>query len=132
MTDNNPYVTPPPPPPPPAPKAGWFDPGIPNVQLIYVLYLISFAVGITGLVAIILAYINRGKSEAWVETHYSWAIRTFWIGMLYAFISLILMVIGIGFILMFVVAIWVVIRCVIGLQAASRNEPIKNPQSWIV
>lgn len=96
------------------------------------LYLVSFVVGVTGLVAIVLAYINRGKSEAWVETHYTWAIRTFWIGLLYGFISALLMFIGIGFILMFVVAIWVVIRCVIGLQAASRNEPIKNPQSWIV
>lgn len=130
MTDNHPQGTPPP--PPPARPTGWFDPGIPNVQLIYVLYLVSFVVGITGFVAIILAYINRGKSEVWIETHYTWAIRTFWIGLLYGFISFILMFIGIGFILMFVVAIWVVVRCVVGLQAASRNEPIKNPQSWIL
>jgi|SRR5690606_11109624 len=127
MTDNNyPQGT------PPARQAGWFDPGIPNVQLIYVLYIVSFVVGITGLVGIILAYINRGRSEAWVETHYTWAIRTFWIGVLYGFISMLLMVVGIGFLLMFVVAIWVVVRCVIGLQAASRGEPIKNPTSWIL
>lgn len=117
---------------PPAPKPGWFDPGIPNIQLIYILYLVSFVVGITGLVAIVLAYINRGRSEAWIESHYTWAIRTFWIGLLYGFVSMILMVVGIGFLLMFVVAIWFVIRCVVGLQAASRSEPIKNPGSWIL
>jgi len=83
-------------------------------------------------VGIVLAYINRGKSEAWVETHYTWAIRTFWLGILYGLISMVLMIVGIGFLLMFVVAIWVVIRCVVGLQAATRNEPMKNPQSWIL
>lgn len=126
MTDSNPKKT------PPARQSGWFDPGIPNIQLIYVLYLVGFVIGITGLVGIVLAYINHGRSEAWVETHYVWAIRTFWIGLLYAFISAVLMIVGIGFLLMFVVAIWVVVRCVIGLQAASRNEPMKNPQSWIL
>ena len=33
---------------------------------------------------------NRGKSEPWVETHYTWAIRTFWIGMLYTLIGFVL------------------------------------------
>jgi len=126
MTDNYPQGT------PPTRPTGWFDPGIPNVQLIYVLYLVGFVVGITAVVGIVLAYINRGKSEAWVETHYTWAIRTFWLGILYGLISMVLMIVGIGFLLMFVVAIWVVIRCVVGLQAATRNEPMKNPQSWIL
>ena len=117
---------------PPVRQGGWLDPGVQNIQLIYILYLVSFVVGITGLVAIVLAYINRGKSEAWLETHYTWAIRTFWIGILYGFISLVLMFIGIGFLLAFAVAIWIIIRTVIGLQAVSRNEAIKNPQSWIL
>jgi len=126
MTDYQPQGT------PPARQAGWFDPGVSNIQLIYVLYLVSFVVGITGLVGVVLAYLNRGKSEVWLETHYTWAIHTFWIGVLYAFISMLLMFVGIGFLMMILVAIWIVVRCVIGLQAVSRGEPIKNPESWIL
>ncbi|UUP18468.1 DUF4870 family protein [Nitratireductor thuwali] len=119
----------------PAPQRktdGWLEPGPTNIQVIYVLYLVSFVIGISALVGIVLAYMNRGKSEAWVETHYTWAIRTFWIGILFGLISAILMVVGIGFLLLLAVAVWAVVRIVIGLQAVSRREPIKNPQSWIL
>jgi uncharacterized membrane protein len=121
------------PPPPEQRKTDrWLEPGPTNIQVIYVLYLVSFVIGITALVGIVLAYMNRGRSPDWLETHYTWAIRTFWIGILYAFISLILMVIGIGFLLMIAVLVWAVVRIVIGLQAVSRGDPIKNPESWVL
>jgi uncharacterized membrane protein len=100
--------------------------------VIYILYLVSFVIGISALVGIVLAYMNRGKSEAWIETHYTWAIRTFWIGILYALISMVLMVVGIGFLLLLAVAVWIVVRAVVGLQLVGRGEPIKNPQSWML
>jgi uncharacterized membrane protein len=117
---------------PPPGHGGWLEPGKANIQLIYVLYIVSFVIGITALVGIVLAYINRGKSESWIETHYTWAVRTFWIGILYSIISVLLMVVGVGFLLIIATAIWVVVRCVFGLQAVSRGEPMKNPQSWLI
>lgn len=108
----------------------WLEPGKTNIQVIYILYLASFVVGITGLVGVVMAYINRGKSAPWIETHYTWAIRTFWIGVLYSLIAALLMIIAVGFVLFFAVAVWVVIRVVVGLQKAGRNEPIANPESW--
>ncbi len=109
---------------------GWFSPGRLNVQVVYCLYLVSFVVGLTGIVGLIMAYVNRGKGEPWVDTHYTYAIRTFWIGLLYALIAGLLMVAVIGVILIFGVAIWIVVRCVIGLQKASAGEPIARPTSW--
>ncbi|WP_274427019.1 DUF4870 family protein [Chelativorans sp. YIM 93263] len=117
---------------PPSKSNGWLEPGQSNIQVIYVLYLVSLVLGVTALVGIVLAYLNRGKSEEWIETHYTWAIRTFWIGLLFALVSVILMVVGIGFLLMLAVAIWAVVRVVIGLQQVSRNVPIKNPESWML
>jgi uncharacterized membrane protein len=116
--------------PPVSSGEGWFSPGRLNVQVVYCLYLVSFVVGLTGIVGLIMAYVNRGKGPAWVDTHYTYAIRTFWIGLLYALISSILMVAFIGIILIFGVAIWIVVRCVIGLQKASAGEPIARPESW--
>lgn len=109
---------------------GWFSPGRLNAQVVYCLYLVSFVVGLTGIVGLIMAYVNRGKGEPWVDTHYTYAIRTFWIGLLYALIAGLLMVAVVGVILIFAVAIWIVVRCVIGLQKASAGEPIARPTSW--
>ena len=110
----------------------WLEPGKTNLQVIYILYLASFVIGVSGLVGIVLAHLNRGKSEAWLESHYTWAIRTFWLGLLGAFVSALLMIVVIGMLTMLLVALWVIIRTVVGLQKLGRNEPIDNPQSWLL
>ncbi|MDH4986030.1 hypothetical protein QEZ47_10860 [Aminobacter anthyllidis] len=110
----------------------WLDPGPTNAQVIYILYLAGLVIGVSGIVGIVLAYINRGKAGGFVESHYTWLIRTFWIGLLYALVSLVLMMVFIGFILMFAVAVWFIVRCILGLQALGRGEPIKNPESWLI
>lgn len=110
----------------------WLEPGKTNLQVIYVLYLASFVIGITGIVGIVLAHLNRGKSEAWLESHYTWAIRTFWLGLLGALVSGLLMFVLIGMLLMPLVALWVIIRTIVGLQKLGRNEPIADPQSWLL
>jgi uncharacterized membrane protein len=46
--------------------SGYLEPGKGNVQLVYVLYLAGFVVGITPLVGLIFAYINRGRSAAFM------------------------------------------------------------------
>lgn len=110
----------------------WLEPGATNVQVIYVLYLAGLVIGISALVGLVIAYVNRGKAGGWVETHYTWAIRTFWIGIAYVVVSFILMLAAIGFLLLFATAVWFIVRCIIGLQAAGRGEPIKNPESWLI
>jgi uncharacterized membrane protein len=111
---------------------GWLEPGQTNVQLIYILFLASLVIGVTGIVGIVLAYINRGKAGGFVGSHYTFLIRTFWIGLLYALISVVLMMLAIGFLLMFAVAVWFIARCILGLQALQRGEPIRNPDSWFL
>ncbi len=119
---------------PPAPRQTdrWLEPGPTNVQVIYALYLASFVIGVTAIIGIVIAYINRGKAGGWIETHYTWAIRTFWIGLLGGFVSVLLLIVGIGFLLALAVAIWVIVRCIVGLQAVGRGEPIRDPQSWLI
>ena len=111
---------------------GWFSPGRMNVQVVYVLYLVSFVVGLTGIVGLIMAYVNRGRGQPWIDTHYTYAIRTFWIGMLYALIAVVVMFLigSVGMLAMLGLSVWIVVRCVIGLQKASAGEPITNPASW--
>lgn len=122
-----------PPQPPPSRKTDqWLEPGKTNLQVVYILYIASMFLPFLILVGIVIAYVNRGKAGGWVDTHYTWLIRTFWIGLLYAFVSAILAIVLIGFLMMAAVAVWVIVRCVLGLQAANREEPINNPESWLV
>jgi len=110
----------------------WLEPGPTNALVIYILYLAGLVIGVTGIVGIVLAYINRGKAGGFVESHYTFLIRTFWIGLLYALISVVLMFVIIGFLLMFAVAVWFIARCILGLQALQRGEAVKNPESWFL
>jgi len=121
-------------PPPPAPRQTdrWLEPGQTNALVVYVLYLVGMVIGVTGLIGLVIAYVNRGKAGGFVESHYTWQIRTFWIGLLYALISFVLMFVIIGFVLAFAVAVWFIVRCIIGIQALQRGEPIKKPESWLI
>ena len=116
----------------PPDASGYLEPGKGNVQLVYVLYLAGFVIGITPLVGLVFAYINRGKAGGIYDSHYTYAIRTFWIGCLYSLISLVLTFLFIGILGFIATAVWSIVRCVIGLQQVSRGEPIANPQSWML
>ena len=118
--------------PPPRKTDQWLEPGKTNLQVVYILYIASMFLPFLILVGIVIAYINRGKAGGWVDTHYTWLIRTFWIGLLFIAVSIILAIVAVGLLLMVVMPIWVIVRCVVGLQAANRGEPIKNPESWLV
>lgn len=111
----------------------WIEPGQKNVQLVYILYLVSLITAFLPLiVGMVMAYMNRGNSEEWIDSHYTYAIRTFWMGLLYSFICFVTAFIFIGFLLAIAVLVWFVIRCLKGLQAAGRKEPVRNVESWLI
>ena len=115
----------------------WIEPTPTNVKLVHALYLASFLVGLTVLAGLILAYVNRAKvargmGHPAAATHYTYAIRTFWIGLLYTVITGVLAVVGIGLVLLPLVAVWFGVRCVRGLIVASRNEAIGDPDTWLI
>ena len=100
--------------------------------MVYILYLVSLLIGLTAIIGVIIAYVNRGDAPAWLESHYRYQIRTFWIGLLYGLISAVLMVVYVGFILALAAVIWWIARCAVGLKYASRGEPLPNPASWLL
>ncbi|MEM7443792.1 MAG: hypothetical protein AAF414_10730 [Pseudomonadota bacterium] len=109
----------------------YVESGKDNVQLIYILYLVAFVVGITMLVGVVMAYLNRGNGADWTRSHYTFLIRTFWIGLLYGIISGLLALVLIGFALAVLTAIWIIVRCVKGLQLVGRREAVPNPETWL-
>jgi uncharacterized membrane protein len=119
-------------PAPPRQTDQWLEPGKTNVQIVYFLFIAGMFIPILPLVGLIMAYINRGKAGGWVDTHYTYLIRTFWIGLLYGLIATVLVILLIGILLYLAIAIWIIVRCIVGLQAAGRGEPVRDPQSWLI
>src|SRR5262245_23851155 len=101
-----------------------------TANLIYILYLIGLAVGITQIVGVVMAYMNRGSAPDWLQSHYTFQIRTFWIGLLGSVIGFALTFILIGFLVLLALLIWYVIRCIKGMQCIGRREAYPNPESW--
>ncbi|MBK5932008.1 DUF4870 family protein [Halochromatium salexigens] len=102
-----------------------------NAQIIYILYLVSLVVGVTGIVGVIMAYVYRGDAPDWLRSHYQFQIRTFWIGLLYVVLGMLLSMVLVGFLLLLFWLIWLILRCVKGMQQLERREPVTDLETWL-
>jgi uncharacterized membrane protein len=120
---------------PPPPQVQPAQPIVSNTQLalaVYILYLASYVVGITALVGVIIAHVQIGNTaDPMLRSHYQWQIRTFWIGLLYFVIGVVLCFVVVGLFVLLFWFIWTVVRTVKGLLALNENKPIANPTSWM-
>jgi hypothetical protein len=74
----------------------------------------------------------RDTAPEWLRSHYTFQIRTIWIGLLYCIVAGLLCFVLVGFLLFPVVAIWFIVRCALGLVRLSQREPYPNPYSWTI
>lgn len=105
--------------------------GAGNANIVYILYLAGVVVGITPLIGVIMAYIWQADAPDWLKTHYRFQIRTFWISLLFGVICMILVFVIIGWFLLLAAAVWYIVRCVKGMTALSKQQPIADPASWL-
>ncbi|WP_445425602.1 MULTISPECIES: DUF4870 family protein [unclassified Alishewanella] len=101
-----------------------------NAKLVYILYLVGLLFGLAGIVGVVIAYVNKSDAPAWLQTHYQFQIRTFWIGALYIILGGILALVLIGWFILLFWAIWLIVRSVKGMQALDKGLPIAEPKSW--
>lgn len=99
----------------------------------YVVFLVglftAFLVTIAGLV---MAYLKRNEYNNTIyESHITYLIRTFWIGLLFGVISFLTLIIGIGFILLLLTSVWYIVRMVKGFVNFWDKKPINNPETWL-
>lgn len=88
--------------------------------------------GVTGVIAVILAYVSRKGAPDWLQSHYVFAIRTFWLSLLFALAGGLLSVIGIGFVILAAVGVWLAVRCIIGLSYLLKGQAYPTPQNWML
>lgn len=102
-----------------------------TANVVYILYLVGLVVGVTSIVGVIMAYVNRADAPEWVRTHYRFQIRTFWIALLYGLVGALGCLIVIGFFFLLFVLVWWIVRCAKGMQAISRGAPYEHPATWL-
>jgi len=114
--------------------------------VVYALYLLGFTNGLTFLVGLIVAYVNRETAGPINASHYTFAIRTFWLSIWWFLIGLALFLVGlalavllIGFPIMAVggaimgaISVFFAVRCIMGLIYLLRGEAYPRPRSWLV
>jgi uncharacterized membrane protein len=102
------------------------------VFIVYLCYLGSTLFWPLSLVGVVLAYVNRDAAPDWLKAHYTYQIRTFWIGLLYIAVSVLLCLALIGIVLLLACFAWFIIRCALGLDRVFKREPPANVQSWLI
>jgi len=100
------------------------------VLTVYILYLAGFITGLSSIIGVIIASLQKNQSDPILRTHSEFQIRTFWIGLLFAFVGFLTVHLGIGVAILLWWIIWTLIRCVKGLLALNAGEQISDPKSW--
>ena len=115
------------------PAGASLDPLVKLTHVIYGLYAASLFIGLTGIVAIIMAYVKRDEARGTrLESHFTWLIRTFWIGLIGAAIGgVTLWIFGLGTIVWGIVGVWFIYRIVKGWLALNDGRPIAEPEAIV-
>ena len=93
-----------------------------TANLIYILHLLSLLFGITSLIGVIMAYVNKGSAPDWVQSHYRFQIRTFWIALLAGVIGALTTPFIIGIPILLFLFLWWILLCVKGMRYIRRPD----------
>lgn len=101
--------------------------------LVWGLYLASFlTVFLTMVVGVIIAHVKRRDlAGTSFESHMISAIRTFWISVIGGIVAYVLTLVLIGFVMIFLLVVWLLFRSVRGLIRALDGKPVDNPKGWL-
>ncbi|HYG54477.1 MAG TPA: hypothetical protein VD965_04190 [Burkholderiales bacterium] len=92
------------------------------------LIVTAFLTGWPSIIAVILNYVKRGEVRGtWLDSHFSWQLRTFWYAVLWLGIGAILFVtlvgIPVAFVIWMLTGVWVLYRIIRGwLALVSEKE----------
>jgi|688.fasta_scaffold630258_1 uncharacterized membrane protein len=87
----------------------------------YLGYALVFVLATCGL---LLSYVKKRKvKQKWLSTHFSWQIRSYWFGLLWALIGLELIFVTLGSLLL-INYLWLVYRVSRGIQFLNRQKPL--------
>ena len=114
--------------------------------IVYGLYLLGLANGITILIGLILAYAQQGPAGPRTRTHLTFLIRTFWLSIGWFVIGALLVLFGgvlslilvgipflvLGLTICGAIGIWFAVRCVVGAIYLAQGDAYPRPRNWLI
>jgi uncharacterized membrane protein len=96
------------------------------------LVVTAFLTGWPSIIAVIINYVKRSDTRGtWLESHFSWQIRTFWFAVLWVLIAAVLFITVIGipiaWVLALLLGLWVLYRIIRGWMALASGKPMPLP-----
>lgn len=102
----------------------------------YVLILLGNIIGVTSLIAVIIAYARKDAAPGWLHSHYVFQIRTFWAALIGILASSLLIATVIlspfGFLGFGLIWLWVLFRSIIGLIRLIDGRGNADPEGYWV
>ena len=93
--------------------------------VVYALQVAAFFVGITAIVAVIIAQLKVGEARGtWLESHFRWQIRTFWYSVLWGIVGGILLLVMVGYLVFLALLVWVIYRIAKGWLRLIDGKPM--------
>ena len=102
-----------------------------NLRLISLVYLGSIIISPLVFVGVIMAYMFRKDAPEWAQDNYVYAIRTFWITLLFFILGIVLLIFVIGFLVLILAWVMFVVRSIKLYQYSGKVQTIEKPKSWL-
>jgi uncharacterized membrane protein len=100
----------------------------------YLFYLAGFLL-LPAIVGVLIAYNARRTAPAWLESHYLFLIRTFWIGAAGVAVSAALLFSGVltlaGLLIGLLLVVWLEMRSALGFINVVKSRALRRPRSWL-
>ena len=93
----------------------------------------TFLFGWPSIIAVIINYVRRGDARGtWLESHFSWQIRTFWYAVLWScvvfLLGALLVIVLVGFAIwavgLFALGVWAIYRIAMGWMRLNDRRPV--------
>ncbi|RKR04284.1 putative membrane protein [Kushneria sinocarnis] len=102
-------------------------------RIVYLLYLVSLVALITGVIGAVMAWWYRRQCrEQWLDDHFRFQIRTFWIGALYTLASVVISLIPpFNLLAGLALFLWFAVRAIRGWISLERQRAPEAIDSWL-
>ena len=111
---------------------------MPMLNYLLVFLMVMF-MGLTGIVALLIANFREEKAADWLKTHYEFQKRTFWIGIVPTLLAYILIMPVLHLsderIVLLILAIplaYTAGRAALGFNHLFHGRPVPNPKAWLI
>ena len=95
--------------------------------LVYILQAVGLFIGLTWIAAVIVNYVKREDVRGtWLESHFDWQIKTFWVGLAGSILGWLTIWILIGWLILFAIGVWAIYRIVKGWLALNDRAPLPD------